>query len=237
MKTILFPAKERGQKNIGWLQSNFLFSFSNYYNPACSSFGTLIAFNDDVGQPGKGFGLHPHQNMEIISVLLKGKMNHKDSTGYSSEIEAGGVQIMSAGSGLFHEEYNIGDTEVNFLQILIQPKVQNIRPRYQHRHFPKEKRENKLVTMVSKDEGFGHCWINQNAKLSLGYFTKEESLEYKFNPENKCVFLFCIEGQLSVENVTLNRRDAIGIWDTESMTIGCEKNSEFLIIETVINQK
>src|SRR3954447_3568720 len=169
MQTHHFRAEERGKKNSGWLRSNFFFSFSDYYHPMKSAFGTVMAFNDDFLEPGKGFGIHPHVNMEIISVLLKGKMNHKDTLGYSTVIEEGGVQIMSAGSGLRHEEYNIGEEEVNFLQIWIQPKQQNISPRYQLRSFPLEKRKNKLTTIVSGEEGLTHCWINQNAKLSLGH--------------------------------------------------------------------
>src|ERR1700759_5452352 len=119
MQTFYFAAADKGIKDIGWLKSNFYFSFSDYCNPIKSAFGTLITFNDDYVQPGKGFGIHPHVNMEIISILLQGKMNHKDTLGYSTVVEPGGVQIMSAGSGLRHEEYNIGDDEVNFLQIWI----------------------------------------------------------------------------------------------------------------------
>src|SRR3982750_2457432 len=148
MQTQRFPASERGVKDQGWLRSNFHFSFSDYSNPSKSAFGTLIAFNDDFLQPGKGFGIHPHVNMEIISVLLKGKMNHKDTLGYSTVFEEGGVQIMSAGSGLRHEEYNIGEEQVNFLQIWIQPKLQNITRRYQQRNFPKAKRQNHLKPTV-----------------------------------------------------------------------------------------
>src|SRR5690349_8592308 len=138
MKIQKFLASERGRKDIGWLKSNFFFSFSDYCNPVKSAFGTLVAFNDDYLAVGKGFGIHPHVNMEIISIILQGKMNHKDTMNYSTTVEEGGVQIMSAGSGLRHEEYNIGEEEVNFLQIWIEPKLQNITPRYQQRSFPKE---------------------------------------------------------------------------------------------------
>ncbi|MFT4093309.1 MAG: pirin family protein [Niabella sp.] len=237
MQSILFPAAERGTKDIGWLRSNFAFSFSNYYNPVKSAFGTLFAFNDDYVEPGKGFGIHPHINMEIISILLKGKMNHKDTMGYSTVIEEGVVQIMSAGSGLKHEEYNIGDDEVNFLQIWIYPKQQNIIPRYQFRSFPKEKRKNKLITIISGEEGQEHCWINQNAKLSLGFFDKGHQVDYNFRQENMCLFIFTISGSIAVNGQSLPERDAVGIWDTGSIHISCEEESEFLIIETVINQK
>lgn len=237
MQTVLYPAAERGTKDIGWLRSNFVFSFSNYYSPVKSAFGTLFAFNDDYLEVGKGFGIHPHINMEIISILLKGKMNHKDTMGYSTVIEEGGVQIMSAGSGLKHEEYNIGEEEVNFLQIWIYPKQQNINPRYQTRSFPKAQRKNQLVTIISGEEGLGHCWINQNAKLSLGYFEKGNQVNYQFRPENMCLFVFNISGNITVNGQQVPERDAIGIWDTDNVSIDSNEESEFLIIETVINQK
>jgi quercetin 2,3-dioxygenase len=237
MQSIIYSTADRGKKNIGWLKSNFVFSFSNYCHPLKSAFGTLVAFNDDYMEPGKGFDTHPHINMEIISVLLKGKMNHKDSMGNSTVIGEGGVQIMSAGSGLRHEEYNIGEEEVNFLQIWIQPKLQNIIPRYQFRQFPKTDRKNKLTTIVSGEEGQGHCWINQNAKLSLGHFEKGREIQYGFNPENKCIFIFLMEGSLLVNDVNLETRNAIGLWETDQISIVCQENAEFLIIESVVNQK
>ncbi len=237
MKTQLFLKEERGLKDIGWLKSNFNFSFSDFYDPTKSAFGTLLAFNDDYVESGKGFGIHPHVNMEIISVLLKGKMNHIDSLGYSTTIDEGGVQIMSAGSGLRHEEYNIGDGEVNFLQIWIQPKLQNISPRYQLRHFAKANRTNKLQTIVSNEEGLNHCWINQNAKLSLGYYDTKTTIGYELNPTNKCVFIFVISGSVVIDNKTLSTKDAIGIWDADTINIACEAGAEFILIETPINQK
>jgi redox-sensitive bicupin YhaK (pirin superfamily) len=237
MQSQFFPAADRGKKNIGWLRSNFFFSFSDYYHPLKSAFGTLVAFNDDFMEKGKGFGIHPHINMEIISVLIQGKMNHIDSMGYRTTVEPGGVQIMSAGSGLKHEEYNIGEDEVNFLQLWILPKIQNIMPRYQQRHFPKEGRKNKLTTIISGEEGPEHCWINQNAKLSLGYYDKDQKIQYTFNPVNKCIFIFLIEGLIDVNGTALNIRDGLGIWDTDQFSIHCLEKSEFLIIETPVNQK
>jgi quercetin 2,3-dioxygenase len=179
----------------------------------------------------------PHTNMEIVSVLLRGRMNHKDSLGYSTEVGDGGVQIMSAGSGLRHEEYNIGKEDVSFLQIWIQPKLQNIAPRYQQRHFPREGRKGRLQTIVSSEEGLEHCWINQNATLSLGYFGKGAIAEYRFSRTNKCLFIFLIEGSVSVGGIALSERDALGVWNTNHVSIQCEDTSEFLIIETPINQK
>ena len=237
MKSQIFPRSERGIKDIGWLKSNFYFSFSDYYNPSKSAFGTLIAFNDDYVEAGKGFGIHPHANMEIISILLKGKMNHIDTLGYKTIIEEGGVQIMSAGTGLRHEEYNIGEEEVNFLQIWIQPKQQNISPRYQQRSFSKDKRKNQLKTIVSGEEGLEHCWINQNAKLSLGHFDYGQELVYKFNPANTCLFIFSIEGKIRVGGTDIEERDAIGIWETDTVPIHIDGGAQFLIIETPVNQK
>lgn len=237
MQHQFFPAGDRGIKDIGWLRSHFFFSFSDFADPTRSAFGTLLAFNDDFVAPGKGFGLHPHGNMEIISVLLGGSMNHKDSMGYSNVVHRDWVQIMSAGSGLRHEEYNVGDEEVNFLQIWIQPKLQNIAPRYQFRHFPAAERHNRLVTIVSGEEGTSHCWINQNAKLSLGRFDGGQQVSYSFSPVNKCLFFFAISGSFEVGGQRVAARDGLGIWDTDAIRIDVETDGEFLLIETPVNGK
>jgi redox-sensitive bicupin YhaK (pirin superfamily) len=237
MQSRIFPRSERGTRDIGWLRSNFTFSFSDFQDPTRSSFGTLIAFNDDFVQQGKGFGTHPHMNMEIISIMLKGSMNHKDNMGYVNTVYEDWVQIMSAGSGLRHEEYNVGDQEVNFLQIWIQPKLQNISPRYQYRNFPKGKRKNKLQTIVSSEEGADHCWINQNTRISIGLFDTGQKLTYNFNPANKCLFIFTIDGSINVSGKPVTKRDSIGIWDTGQAEIECLNDTQFIIIETPVNQK
>lgn len=231
----LFPSEDRGRKDIGWLQSNFTFSFSSYYHPLKNGFGLLKVFNDDFVEAGKGFGLHPHTNMEIISIMLAGNMNHKDSMGYSEVVEKDWVQIMSAGSGLRHEEYNVGNETVNFLQIWIEPKLQNITPRYQRRFFPEEKRKNRLQTVVSNEEGQEHCWINQNAKISLGYFETGEQVNYNLHSLNKGVFIFCMEGSLIANDQAIQKRDAIGFWETDSIGIKATSESRFIIIEAPIN--
>lgn len=235
MQHQLFKANERGVKDIGWLQSNFTFSFSSYQNPLRNGFGLLRVFNDDVVQAGGGFGLHPHVNMEIISIMLKGSMNHKDTLGYTEVVEKDWVQIMSAGSGLRHEEHNVGTGEVGFLQIWIEPKLQNIMPRYQRRYFPEANRKNKLVTIVSNAEGADHCWINQNAQLSLGYFEQGRQVTYHLNPVNKCVFAFCISGQMEIAGEQLNERDAMGIWQTDGFTVNCLSETRLLLIEAPVN--
>ncbi len=235
MQHIFYPAEERGTKDIGWLQSKFSFSFSSYANPVKKGFGLLHTFNDDIVKPKGGFGLHPHVNMEIISVMLQGKMNHKDTMGYAEVVETDWVQIMSAGTGLRHEEYNIAEEDVKFLQIWIEPKLENIQPRYQKRYFPKEKRKNSLQTIVSNEEGVNHCWINQNAQLSLGWFEKGKAFDYTFNPVNKAVYLFVLDGELSVGGKILGVRDAIGIWETDSFAVHIEQEAEFIVIEVPIN--
>ena len=237
MQTHFFPASARGTKDIGWLKSNFYFSFSNFADPTRSAFGTLLAFNDDFVAPGGGFGTHPHMNMEIISVMLAGSMNHKDSLGYSNVVHTDWVQIMSAGSGLRHEEYSVGEEEVSFLQIWIQPKLQNIQPRYQFRHFPKVNRRNRVQTIVSGEEGATHCWINQNTRISLAYFDQAQTISYRFDPTNKCLFVFVIAGALQIDGQQMQKRDALGIWETGELDIHISEPSEFLIVETPINQK
>ncbi|GAA4436728.1 pirin family protein [Pontibacter saemangeumensis] len=235
MKYKLYRSGERGLKDIGWLKSNFTFSFSGHYDPTLAGFGLLRVLNDDFVATGNGFGIHPHTNMEIISVMLAGTMSHIDSLGYKEVVEKDWVQIMSAGSGLRHEEHNVGSEEVNFLQIWIEPKVQNIAPRYQRRHFPAESRQNKLVTIVSNEEGQGHCWINQNAKLSLGQFDKGQQVPYTFNPVNKAIFIFVISGCMQVDGQPVETRDGIGIWDTSHLEIDSTTDCEFLLIEVPVN--
>lgn len=237
MQVKYFASADRGIKDIGWLKSHFSFSFGDFQDPTLSAFGTLVAFNDDFLQADKGFGIHPHRNMEIISVMLKGSMSHKDSLGYDHTVLSDGVQIMSAGSGIRHEEYNVGGGEVNFLQIWIQPKLQNIDPRYQFRSFPRDRRMNTLQTIVSNEEGAAHCWINQNAKLSLGLYDAGSTASYSWNPVNKCIFVFAITGNISVSGTTVAPRDGLGIWNTSHVEISCNEDCEFLVVETPVNQK
>lgn len=236
MKHKIFKSGERGLKDIGWLKSNFTFSFNSHYDPVRAGFGLLRVFNDDFVAPKNGFGLHAHANMEIISIMLSGSMNHIDSLGYKEAVHKDWVQIMSAGTGLRHEEHNVGDDEVNFLQIWIEPKLQNITPRYQRRYFPEADRLNKLVTVVSNEEGQGHCWINQNAKLSLGYYERDKEVRYQLNPVNKAVYIFNISGSLLVNNEEpLEQRNAMGVWETDHLNITCLTDSKFLVIEVPVN--
>jgi hypothetical protein len=235
MKHQIYPSGSRGLKDLGWLKSNFTFSFSNYYDPTKNGFGLLKTFNDDYVKAENGFGLHGHMNMEIISIMLAGSMNHIDSLGYKEVVKKDWVQIMSAGSGLRHEEHNVGEDEVNFLQIWIEPKLQNITPRYQRRYLPEENRLNKLVTIVSNEEGQSHCWINQNAKLSLGFFDQDKDIAYSMNPINKALYIFNINGKINTQGIELNERDGLGLWDIDNIMLKTSMQSRFLIIEVPIN--
>lgn len=235
MKAQLYPANERGSKDIGWLRSRFTFSFSDHQDPVRTGFGLLRAFNDDVVQPGGGFGLHPHANMEIISILLEGRMNHRDSMGYNDEVGPGHVQIMSAGSGLRHEEWNVGEGPVNFLQIWIEPKVENIPPRYQRRHFPLEDRTNALISVVSPAAGNDHCWINQDARIMLGHFTDTKEIHIPASSLRHALFLFVVQGTATVGEHRAGARDAIGLWDTDHIAVTLGSRTDIVVVEVPVN--
>ena len=235
MQAIIHREADRGTKDIGWLLSKFSFSFSSYQNPARNGFGLLKALNDDRVNVGGGFGLHAHTNMEIISIMLQGKMTHKDNLGYAETVEKDWVQIMSAGTGIRHEEHNVGEEEVRFLQIWIEPKLQNISPRYQKRYFPKEKRKNKLETIISNHEGTAHCWINQNAKVSLGWFEAGKEVAYNIDEINKCIYIFVLSGSINIGNHTIGARDGFGIWDNNNLKMNINDETEFVLLEIPIN--
>ena len=195
----------------------------------------MKALSDDRVNVGGGFGLHAHTNMEIISIMLQGKMTHKDNLGYAETVEKNWVQIMSAGSGIRHEEHNVGEEEVRFLQIWIEPKLQNISPRYQKRYFPKEKRKNKLETIISNREGTAHCWINQNAKVSLGWFEAGKEVAYNIDEINKCIYIFVLSGSINIGNETIEARDGFGIWDNDNLKMNINDETEFVLLEIPIN--
>lgn len=179
MKHVITLPEERGTKKLDWLLSRFSLSFSNYQDPTKQGFGQLKAFNDDLLQPGLGFGTHPHDNMEIISIMLKGTMSHKDSMGYEGNVGSYDVQIMSAGSGLHHSEYNVSENNevVNFLQIWINPKIKNTQPSYKKMSFPLEGRKNSLKKIIANEKSTEFLYINQDASLYLGNFEAGKSLD------------------------------------------------------------
>ncbi len=228
---VFHGAETRGLANHGWLISRHSFSFAGYYNPDRMNFGALRVLNDDIVKPGMGFGAHPHDNMEIISIPISGSLAHKDSTGHEREIKTGEVQIMSAGSGIYHSEYNHSNTEeVNFLQIWILPKERNISPRYDQKDFSHELKNNELVTVVSPNDNHA-LWINQNAQLSLGNLKAGSSLAYNPGFKDNGIYAFLIDGEVAVNNAKLNKRDAVGMFDISEITIKIKKDSRLLLIE------
>ncbi len=233
---MLHKANTRGHANHGWLDSYHTFSFAGYHDPTRIHFGALRVLNDDVVKGGAGFGQHPHDNMEIISIPLRGALEHGDNTGGHGIIKSGEVQIMSAGSGIAHSEKNASKTEdVNFLQIWVFPKEKNIQPRYDQKLFPASDRINKFQTVVSPEKSSGALWINQNAWFSLGKFDKTATIEYTLNKQGNGVYAFVIEGDVTINDQKLNKRDGFGVWDVEKISIVSDSQSEVLLIEVPMN--
>lgn len=236
MKTVVHKANTRGHANHGWLDSHHTFSFAGYYDPARVHFGALRVLNDDIVKGGAGFGQHPHDNMEIISIPLRGSLEHGDNTGGHGVIKSGEVQIMSAGSGIAHSEKNASKTdEVNFLQVWVFPKEKNIQPRYDQKLFPAEERLNKFQTVVSPEKNNASLWINQDAWFSLGKLAKGFSIDYTVNKNTNGVYVFVIEGDVTTNGQKLNRRDGFGVWDVEKLTILADSDAEVLLMEVPMN--
>jgi redox-sensitive bicupin YhaK (pirin superfamily) len=231
MKTILHKANTRGHANHGWLNSYHTFSFAGYYNDERHNFGLLRVLNDDTVAPAMGFGKHPHDNMEIVSIPLEGDLHHKDSTGRDKIIKQGDVQIMSAGSGISHSETNANhDKEVKFLQIWVYPKESNIEPRYEQKTFKPENRLNNLLTVVAPDDEQA-VWINQDAWFMLGNLNKGLVTQYQLHKEGNGVYAFVIKGDVTVGGVSLNERDGLGITQANLLDIKADSNAELLLIE------
>jgi len=232
MKKTIHKADSRGYADHGWLKSYHTFSFADYYNPARTRFGLLRVLNDDIVEGGMGFGTHPHDNMEIITIPIKGELAHKDSTGTKEVIKANEVQIMSAGSGLTHSEFNNSPTEsVNLLQIWVFPKEKNITPRYDQKVFDPADKKNKLLTVVSPEKSNGALWINQDAYFSIGNIEAGKSLTYEVKHKGNGIYLFVIDGSIEILNEKLSARDAIGIEETGNIDINALKDSEVLVID------
>jgi len=232
MKKIFYPASERGYNDHGWLKANFSFSFASYYNPEKVHFGALRVLNDDVITGGSGFGTHPHDNMEIVTIPISGALEHKDSMGNIGVIHSGEVQAMSAGSGVTHSEYNHSKTDAaNTLQIWVFPKERNIKPRYDQKNFTDELKPNNLVTLVSPDATTGGLWINQDATFSMGDFTAGHEFNYDIKQDGNGVYVFVIDGAAQIDGDDLNKKDALGVYDTSSITIKTIANSRLLFIE------
>ncbi|WP_026210113.1 pirin family protein [Flexithrix dorotheae] len=231
MKTIIHKAETRGHANHGWLDSHHTFSFANYYDPERVHFGTLRVLNDDIVEGGMGFGKHPHDNMEIISIPLSGDLEHKDSMGNTAVIRENDVQVMSAGTGIFHSEYNKNkDSKVNFLQIWVFPKERNIKPRYDQKTYDPKDRTNRFQTVVSPTDPEAVS-INQDAYFSLGNFTSGQKTNYKISSPENGAYFFLLEGKIKIGQETLEKRDGIGIWDASTLEIEILEDAEILVMD------
>jgi redox-sensitive bicupin YhaK (pirin superfamily) len=232
-KYILHPASARGHVNHGWLNARHSFSFASWQQPDKVHFGALRVLNDDIVAPGMGFGTHPHDNMEIITIPLKGDLEHKDSMGNIGRIKENEIQMMSAGSGVTHSEYNPNkDKEVNLLQIWIFPKERNITPRYNQIRLHPEDRKNKFQQVISPDGNPIGMNINQNAFFQMASMEANTQLNYKIQLPGNGVYAFLISGEMKVNNnYNLYHRDAIGLWETEHIEFRAQKEAELLLIE------
>ncbi|RME98849.1 MAG: pirin family protein [Bacteroidetes bacterium] len=232
MKTVLHRAHTRGHANHGWLESHHTFSFAQYYNPERMNFGALRVLNDDVVAPACGFGRHPHDNMEIISIPLSGDLEHKDSMGNTTVIREGDVQVMSAGTGVFHSEYNKNsDQEVRFLQIWVYPREKGVRPRYDQITLPEGGTNNKLQQILSPNKEDEGVWIHQDAWFYLGDLEPAFQTTYKLNRAGNGVYAFVLDGEVKIAGQELGKRDGFGVWDTDQLEIEATKNARLLLME------
>lgn len=233
MKYSLYTADSRGKADYGWLKTFYSFSFADYYDPNRNNFGALRVLNDDFIDAGKGFDMHPHKNMEIITIPLEGQLAHKDSMGNQSTISPGEIQVMSAGTGILHSEFNPNSSaSVKLLQIWILPNKDNVTPRYDQIKLNIEDRKNNLQQILSPNPEDKGVWIHQNAWFHIGRFEKNISTQYKIKNSKNGVFAFVISGEFIINQLDLKNRDALGIWDTEDLSIlSNSENAEILLIE------
>ncbi len=232
MKTVLHKSNTRGQANHGWLQSRHTFSFANYRNPERVHFGALRVLNDDIVAPGKGFGKHPHDNMEIISIPLEGDLEHRDSIGNTAVIKEGDVQVMSAGTGVYHSEFNKNrDQNVKFLQIWLFPNRRNVEPRYDQISLDKTKMKNQFHQVLSPDPNDEGVWLHQNAWFHIGDLDGGTSLTYDLKATGNGVYAFILDGEVSIEGQALEHRDGFGVWDADSIQIKASQQARVLLME------
>lgn len=240
MTTQLYKSQDRGKANFGWLDANFSFSFGSYYNPEKVQFGMLRVLNDDTIAAGAGFGTHPHDNMEIITIPLEGGLKHRDSMGNEGVISFGEVQVMSAGTGIEHSEMNASRSErAKTLQLWVFPEMQDVEPRYDQRSFDLANRRNQFVTVVSphdKREG-DTLWVYQQTYFSLGVFDAEAVAHYTTKVAGNGVYLFLIDGEIEVGGQKLQQRDAVGITNAPEVNIAINATAKILLIEVPMEHR
>jgi len=233
MQTILHTSDSRGDANHGWLHSKHSFSFANYYNPEKIHFGVLRVLNDDFVAAGMGFGLHPHDNMEIISIPLEGDLAHQDSMGNQTVIKHGDIQVMSAGTGVKHSEMNHNkDKPVKFLQIWVIPNKKNVTPRYDQITLDPKDRINTLQQVLSPNADDAGVWIHQDAWFHIGKFDLDFKTNYKAKKPGNGMYAFVLYGSFELAGQTLNERDALGITDFDQFELkALTKDAEILLME------
>ena len=232
MNTVLHKANTRGHANHGWLQANHSFSFANYYNPERMHFGVLRVLNDDTIAPAMGFPTHPHDNMEIITIPLEGDLEHKDNMGNGTIIKNGDIQVMSAGTGITHSEFNANKGDYcKLLQIWLFPNKRNVTPRYDQIAIRSLAKENSLYQVLSPNKDDDGVWIHQNAWFNIGDYKKSTTETYSIHHKENGVYLFVIEGNINIDGQTLEKRDGFGVWDTDQIEFTAEKSSKVLLME------
>ncbi len=234
MKTYEFhSADSRGAANHGWLQSFHTFSFANYYNPSRIHFGALRVLNDDTVSGGMGFGEHPHDNMEIISIPLEGDLEHKDSMGNTTVIRNGDIQVMSAGTGIYHSEYNRNkDATVKFLQIWVFPNKKNVTPRYDQITMNPADRQNQFQQVLSPNPEDAGVWIHQDAWFHLGKFDQDFSVDYSIKKEGNGLYVFVLSGEFEVDGQVVQSRDGLGIRQASDVSFkALSPGAEVLLME------
>ena len=231
-KSVIHRATTRGYIDHGWLKTYHTFSFAGYYDKSRVHFGLLRVLNDDIIEAGEGFGTHPHDNMEIVTIPIYGELAHKDSMGHEEVLTANEVQVMSAGSGLTHSEYNASDKDpVNLLQIWVFPKEHDVEPRYDQKVFDPFLMKNNVFTIVSPDKKEDILWLNQDAYFSLSELDAGKNIEYKINKNGNGLYVFVIKGKVIIDNEELNERDGMEIERVETININAKSDSKILFIE------
>ena len=231
-QSVYHPAGSRGHANHGWLDSYHTFSFANYQNPDRIHFGALRVLNDDTVAGGRGFGRHPHDNMEIISIPLSGGLEHQDSLGNQAIIRQHDVQVMSAGTGVAHSEKNHSATDpVKFLQIWVFPNQRGVAPRYAQQRFPPAERHNRLLQVVAPNATEGAVWIHQDAWFHLGNFDQGFATDYQLKKPGNGVYAFVLEGDVTINGQALHRRDGLGLWEVAHLAIRADSAAELLLME------
>ena len=230
--TVFYPANTRGHANHGWLNAHHTFSFAGYRNPERMHFGVIRVLNDDIVAGGMGFGTHPHDNMEIITIPLEGDLAHKDSMGNAEVIRSGDIQVMSAGTGISHSEYNANkDKAVNLFQIWLFPNKRNVTPRYDQMTMNIADRHNKLQQILSPNSEDEGVWIHQDAWFSLGDFDVNQTVTYTPKLATNGIYLMVINGEIEIAGEILKKRDAIGLWEITQAEIKITANTELLVLD------